>query len=83
MLSTTLLDSLREEDVAAQWLVPPPKAVDAKGVKRAPDFQVSSSRISLCRVRRVGKEVQVLFPTLPSIVLLMQMHAGQLIVEIK
>lgn len=37
LLSTALLDSSRENYVAAQWSVLPPKAVDAKDVK---DLQI-------------------------------------------
>lgn len=46
LFSTTLLDSSRENYVASQWSVPPPKPVDAKDVKELQIFKLMAQAYS-------------------------------------
>ena len=55
LLSTTLLDSSRENDVAAQWSVLPPKAVDAKDVKELQIFKLAAQEYPFVKQEEWGQ----------------------------
>ena len=61
LLSTTLLHSSGENDVAAQWSVLSPKAVDAKGVKELQVFKLTAHEYPPVKQEEWGQKCKFYF----------------------